>query len=703
MPAPNFTRLFCVLLLATSSIAKAEVKVERDQAPVLEADHLEFDENQDSIVARGQVKLQTQARELEGDHLFWQRGKDLLQANGNVTLTGDDGTQFKASQLIFNNTLDQGNLQDADVLLTNNARLTAKTAKTSAQRMLLQSVTYTACPACEDPSDAPLWRIRTSRIDYDRVAQNIVHHHARLEVLGLPVFYTPYMAHAGPEIDRRSGFLAPRYISGDDFGAGIETPYFIDLAPNYDFTVTPRFSEVQEPFLTSTWRHLTPAGEYQLKTYLHRPTGRLVTPNPNDELRGGVHLEGRFQLTGWDTDFSLTDATDDLFFRRYEIIGDDRLESRIAANRQFENQSVQISTHHYRSTLNNETHETVKSIFPSILHQLYFESLLFGGRVTMDNQLTHSHRRRGLDITSGSSRFLWSRRLTSNAGFVWEGQNQLEVNTYHFDEAPDDPVKTDDSHDILAANSASLKLSYPLQRVTPGSQQWLDPQVQIVRATNNARYDRIPYRSGANLDLSSASLFQLNNAVNEASRVNAGLGHRLTLPNGLTTSFLVGQSYNLSDRKFAIISGYRDHASVIVSDAALSYAGFNFNQARRLDHAHQKTLRNLSEASWEYNSLRLNVSRSFYEAGEAGASRKQEQIARFAWQTHKNWHIDYAHTRDLENDRNILRQANLTYEDICTLVQLTVSRNYARYSNVVPSTSIAFTFTLKTLGAVRSR
>ena len=59
----------------------------------------------------------------------------------------------------------------------------------------------------------------------------------RLHVKDVPVFYTPYFNF--PLDDRRkSGFLAPSYENSTDNSNEITIPYYFNLAPNYDATLS---------------------------------------------------------------------------------------------------------------------------------------------------------------------------------------------------------------------------------------------------------------------------------------------------------------------------------------------------------------------------------------------------------------------------------------------------------------------------------
>src|SRR4029453_16671278 len=65
-------------------------------------------------------------------------------------------------------------------------------------------------------------------------------HGAKVYFLGVPVMYTPWLEFPLSN-ERKSGFLTPTIGSTQIRGFEIATPYYFNLAPNYDATLTPRF------------------------------------------------------------------------------------------------------------------------------------------------------------------------------------------------------------------------------------------------------------------------------------------------------------------------------------------------------------------------------------------------------------------------------------------------------------------------------
>ncbi len=99
------------------------------------------------------------------------------------------------------------------------------------------------------------WRVETGRIDMRRGdafarARNVV-----VKLKGVPIFYSPWLR-IPVSADRQSGFLFPNAGYSRDDGADLASPFYLNLAPNYDATLTPRHVSGRGTGLTVDFRHL---------------------------------------------------------------------------------------------------------------------------------------------------------------------------------------------------------------------------------------------------------------------------------------------------------------------------------------------------------------------------------------------------------------------------------------------------------------
>lgn len=683
-----------VCLVGFSLLALAPATQAQNTA--LEADEVTLDDASGKIQATGNVELTYGATRLTGDMIYLDRSQESVSVPGPFRLKQADGSVLTAKGAELNTRLDSGLFEDLHITMPQSGRMSAARAEDTPDALRLQQAIFTSCDECPTQDGDPLWQIRASEIDYDRVGQNMVYRHPRLEVYGLPVFYLPYLAHAGPEVDRRSGFLAPRLASSGDFGTAVETPYFLDLAPNYDLTLSPRIGTKQDPFITGEWRHLTESGSYNLTAYIHQPRAEL-SEDTSRETRLGLVGSGRFRLAEWDLDFALQDASDDLFFKRYDISNTNRLTNRLSLSRSFTNQNITLETYHFRNTLKAEEDSTVDRILPSLTQQIYFDADIFGGDLSMTNRLTHETRKLGTDVTHLTSRLDWTWQHRTTGGFVLSARNRFVMDGYQYD-AESWQMETAD--EFLAANATAFTLAYPLRRIGAKTTQLLTPKAQIVLATENDDYADIPYIDGTSIDLSRAQLFNALATKDEASRFNFGLLHKLDSLSGLRTEFFIGQSLNLSDMSYAPKTGYGDDRSALLIDMAVHAGAFSVSQQARYDETGSQLLRSESRAALHFDSLKFGLTHSFYEVGQNGLSALDEATASLDWQLSDMWHISASFRENLETEKRVEELTSLTYEDECTLLQLSLSRDYSEVAGIEADTSINFTFTLKTIGGM---
>jgi LPS-assembly protein len=122
--------------------------------------------------------------------------------------------------------------------------------KTDDGKLKLKSATFSRCA----PNDNT-WSLKGSQITLDTLSQQGVAKNVRLYIKGIPVFYFPYFRF--PIGDQRlSGFLAPSFII-DDNGVNTSTPYYFNLAPNYDLTFTPHLVNAHGVLFEGNLRHLS--------------------------------------------------------------------------------------------------------------------------------------------------------------------------------------------------------------------------------------------------------------------------------------------------------------------------------------------------------------------------------------------------------------------------------------------------------------
>ena len=204
----------------------------------------------DIIKMNGGVVVTQGNTRLTADRADMTRSDNQLNLYGNVVVQQPHlkVTGSNADMTTDNNF---GHVIDAQMLdYKSGIRVTAdKLTRRKENLVELDRATYTRCPP-----DGEVWRLDARHIRLNKETGRGEAGDTVIRVDDLPVFYTPYMNF--PIDDRRqTGFLWP-LIGKSSSGFDLAVPYYINLAPNYDATLTPRVVTDHGTMLEAEGRYL---------------------------------------------------------------------------------------------------------------------------------------------------------------------------------------------------------------------------------------------------------------------------------------------------------------------------------------------------------------------------------------------------------------------------------------------------------------
>lgn len=168
----------------------------------------------------------------------WQKGSSrTITATGNVCYSDPQITLTGPKAWLDFNTKDIDVYEGSYQLVGRQGRGEANKIKIrSANRYtFIEKGTFTSCLPGDDS-----WSVTGSKLIHDRIEQVAEVWNARLQIGGIPVFYSPYIQLPIGD-KRRSGFLIPHAKYGNNNGFEFMLPYYWNLAPNYDVTITPHY------------------------------------------------------------------------------------------------------------------------------------------------------------------------------------------------------------------------------------------------------------------------------------------------------------------------------------------------------------------------------------------------------------------------------------------------------------------------------
>lgn len=119
-----------------------------------------------------------------------------------------------------------------------------------ADTFVLHDATYSTCAP-----NTNTWSLDASRIKLDRKSGRGQAYNVTLDAFGVPVFYWPYLSFPISD-QRQSGFLYGSLGQSSRTGFFASTPLYLNLAPNFDDTLTPQFYTKRGVAFENDFRYL---------------------------------------------------------------------------------------------------------------------------------------------------------------------------------------------------------------------------------------------------------------------------------------------------------------------------------------------------------------------------------------------------------------------------------------------------------------
>lgn len=207
---------------------RGNVVVQRDNA-VLQGNSAEYDKTRDRLVLEG----------------------DVIYRSGDTVIRGD-----KASMLLSE---ESGEISNAsfDFPGIHGTGSADSLSLSKGQRAALKGVRYTTCPPGKED-----WLLRAGELSLDRESNTGEAYHAVLSFKGVPFLYSPYLNF--PLEGRKTGLLPPTIGTSKTNGTDISLPFYWNIAPNQDATITPRNITARGGMLMTEYRLLTESTNGQL-------------------------------------------------------------------------------------------------------------------------------------------------------------------------------------------------------------------------------------------------------------------------------------------------------------------------------------------------------------------------------------------------------------------------------------------------------
>ena len=578
---------------------------------LVQADEIKYDYTNELVSAVGNVQIYYNGATLEADKVVYDQRSKRLHAEGNARLTEADGKVSYGEQLDLSDDFRNGFIDSLRLETIDDTRMAAARAdRTNANYTVFQSGVYTACEPCkDDPRKPPLWQVKAVRIIHDETEKMMYFEDARIEFFGVPLAYFPYFSAPDPSVKRKSGFLMPIITTSSAYGLGIETPYYLALAPNYDLTISPRITTTQGPLLRTEYRQRFETGSLTFRAsgidqldqnYFIRSDGS-DTPGFR-QWRGALETQAKFALSpAWTWGFDGVLVSDQTYFQDYKIMPlqqtstDPQLNaltegvSQLYLTGRGDRSYFDMRTIQYYGYSEADVQSTLPVILPVIDYAYTFEQPVFNGELGYNVNFTSLSRRtasydaislnavinnwcgfnadtaqkvspncllRGFPGTYSrvSAETTWRSQYIDPLGQVFTPFASLRADaaavSVQVQPGVANYLSPGDTEVSRLMPTVGLEYRYPFVAIEPWGTQTVQPIGQLIVRPSETDIGKLPNEDSQSLVFDDTNLFKVDkfagwDRVEGGGRANVGVEYTTQFNRGGYVDALFGQSYQL--------------------------------------------------------------------------------------------------------------------------------------------------------------
>jgi LPS-assembly protein len=281
----------------------SEVPSEGDESVSIDADSIHGHQDKE-VEALGSVVVKKGPQTIFADKMLYSQPEDQITASGNVRFERG-GDVIVGPKMQYNLETEQGYIDNpAFTLQDGRSHGAAESFRFEGQdKYHATGATYTTCPESKED-----WFIRAKDLKLDVPGNIGKARNATIEFKGVPILYTPYIDFPLREA-RKTGFLSPVFANTDTSGSEFTLPFYWNIAPHRDATLSPRIMSKRGIQLNNEFRYLDSnySGETEIDVL---PDDRVFK-----KTRYGLAIKHRQSFGGgWGAALDFNKVSDDTYF-----------------------------------------------------------------------------------------------------------------------------------------------------------------------------------------------------------------------------------------------------------------------------------------------------------------------------------------------------------------------------------------------------
>ena len=576
--------------------------------------------------------------------------------------------------------------------------------------LVLRNALFTTCP-----TDQPDWALRAKKITIDTENEWAIVRRATFELFDIPVFYFPYLTL--PISDKRAtGFLYPNIGTNSRNGADISVPFYWNIAPEYDLTLTPRIMTNRGFQLGAKFRYLVDQQQGLLNVeYLGSDKAS------NSEKRYLLYWQHQGKINkNWRISTDVIHASDDNYFNDIGSEFTNKTDNQLIKTAELgyyqdswwlnlKIQDIKVlgaQENPYQLMPQLSFHSYQNQINPFVEYDLFSEFSYFANNKTVNNEALRLHveptLRVPLNYATGS--------LVTELSLLqtWYQQTEISTNT------------TKNISRTLPQFRINASINFE-RDATLFNQQYLqtfEPQFQYLYVAKKDQseiklYDTAKLRDDYH-GLFRARRFSGLDRIADANQITLGITNRFrNSDNQETFKLSVGQTYYLT-KNTTMLDGTVNEDGSVASSALAGEIDFQplkhwyFSGAIQFEQSSHAISQAKTTIDYRLNSDKL-IQFSHRYIDKINTTKIDQLGLQGVWPINQDWTFVGNYYRDINLHRTIESFIGLQYESCCWAITLQAYRQLNTIyenSTTQPTSAQAefdngfkFNFKIKGLGA----
>ena len=661
----------------------------------IKAEVIEYDEVSEKIITTGNTNIDLESMSIRGSKL-------------SLKLNDETGQMDDASFIFKNADKPEKSVIKRGVVVTKRSYDFRGDAKAiffeGENKKRLQSSRITTCEADSDD-----WYIKSSNMEVNTKTDRVNASNAILEFKGLPFLYTPSIDFSLNK-NRKSGFLGSTFGTTSQGGFDFRVPYYFNISPNMDATLTARYLGKRGPLADGEFRYLTEnySGFNQLQYMNHDQSS-------GQDNRYYVKLDHQHKFNnGWSASYNYQKVSDDTYFSdlatMIQVTSVVNLPQRAKISYEGDTWKFNALTEKYQ-TLLKETSNSPYQRLPQ---------LNLSGRKDFDSYILDLKSQWAYFDRDEKFTYMPNEKPTGSRLSITPGISVPFTNTYGY-------IKPKLSANVRSYNLNNSSIGNkdiftPIVSVDSG--MYFDRTVNLLNQnfTNTLEprlfYVYIPYKNQSALpyfdtglaDLNMQTLFSENqyngqDRINDANQLTASITSKFIDKNGKERlSGILAQRYYFEDRKIfeTGLNAKKANSDIFMGATARLANSLNLDAMFQYDPDSSKLLR--STISSRYNpepGKILNLSYRMIENVSDGKQDLEVFNAAGQWPLGNRFYSIARYNYDLKTSKTIEVLGGVEYDGGCWVAR-TIFDRISLPTNPDPNYTLFMQLELNGLGTIGS-